>query len=170
MQPVASIAVNAALGAVLVSRRGPAGAALAAIAALIGWNMAMGLSIPRHLRLFPGVLADGPDKSAADCPAGRLGMRRPPAVRLLEAIVRLTMLAHRHLEVFDRCYQCRSLGIAGGVDSARGAPLPRRQITVTTGTRPPSSTMTEAAGRGFHKIEDPAHSSQYHHFGPERPL
>jgi O-antigen/teichoic acid export membrane protein len=54
---VSSVAANAVVGAALVSPFGPTGAAVAATAALIGWNAAMGLSIRRHLRLFPGVLA-----------------------------------------------------------------------------------------------------------------
>jgi O-antigen/teichoic acid export membrane protein len=60
---VSSVVGNAAIGAALVSPLGPTGAALAATTALIGWNAAMGLSIRRHLRLFPGVLADWPDKA-----------------------------------------------------------------------------------------------------------
>jgi hypothetical protein len=30
---------------------------------VIGWNAAMGLSIRRHLRLLPGILAAWPDKA-----------------------------------------------------------------------------------------------------------
>jgi O-antigen/teichoic acid export membrane protein len=63
VQLVASVAANAAVGAALVIRLGPTGAALAATAALIGWNTAMGLSIRRHLRLFPGVFADWPKEA-----------------------------------------------------------------------------------------------------------
>jgi O-antigen/teichoic acid export membrane protein len=63
VQLVVSVAANAAVGAALVSPLGPAGAALAATAALIGWNAAMGLSIRRHLRLLPGVFAAWPDKA-----------------------------------------------------------------------------------------------------------
>lgn len=60
---VSSVVANAALGAVLVSRLGPTGAAVAATTALLGWNMAMSLSIWRHLRLLPGVLAAWPGKT-----------------------------------------------------------------------------------------------------------
>jgi O-antigen/teichoic acid export membrane protein len=60
---VSSVVANAAIGAALVIPLGPTGAALAATMALIGWSTAMGLSIRRHLRLFPGVLADWPDKA-----------------------------------------------------------------------------------------------------------
>jgi O-antigen/teichoic acid export membrane protein len=60
---VSSVAANAAFGAALVSPFGPAGAAVAATTALIGWNAAMGLSIRRHLRLFPGVFAAWPDRA-----------------------------------------------------------------------------------------------------------
>jgi hypothetical protein len=60
---VSGVAANAAVGAVLVSPLGPAGAALMATAALIGWNAAMGLSIRRHLLLLPGVLADWTNKA-----------------------------------------------------------------------------------------------------------
>jgi O-antigen/teichoic acid export membrane protein len=63
VQLVSSVAANAAVGAALVSPLGPTGAALAATTALIGWNTSMGLSIWRHLRLFPGMLADWPDKA-----------------------------------------------------------------------------------------------------------
>jgi O-antigen/teichoic acid export membrane protein len=63
VQLVVSVAANAAVGAALVSPLGPAGAALAATASLIGWNAAMGLSIRRHLRLLPGVFAAWPDKA-----------------------------------------------------------------------------------------------------------
>ena len=62
-QLVVSVAVNAAIGAALVGPVGPTGAALATAMALIGWNTAMGLSIRRYLRLFPGVFAAWPDKS-----------------------------------------------------------------------------------------------------------
>jgi O-antigen/teichoic acid export membrane protein len=58
-----SAAVNAALGAALVTGLGLTGAALAATMAVIGWNAAMGLSIRRHLRLLPGILAAWPDKA-----------------------------------------------------------------------------------------------------------
>jgi hypothetical protein len=57
---VSGVATNAAVG---VSPLGPAGAALMATAALIGWNAAMGLSIRRHLLLLPGVLADWTNKA-----------------------------------------------------------------------------------------------------------
>jgi O-antigen/teichoic acid export membrane protein len=57
VQLVFSAVANAAAGAMLVTRLGPAGAALAAAAALIGWNAAMCVSILRHLSLLPGVLA-----------------------------------------------------------------------------------------------------------------
>jgi O-antigen/teichoic acid export membrane protein len=62
-QMVASAAANVAVGAVLIGPLGPAGAALAATATLIGWNAAMGFSVWRHLRLFPGLFADWPDKA-----------------------------------------------------------------------------------------------------------
>ena len=52
-------AVNAALGAALVTGLGLTGAALAATMAVTGWNAAMGLSIRRHLRLLPGILGPG---------------------------------------------------------------------------------------------------------------
>jgi O-antigen/teichoic acid export membrane protein len=58
-----SVAANAAIGAALVIPLGPTGAALAATTALIGWNTAMAFSVRRYLRLFPGVLADWPDKA-----------------------------------------------------------------------------------------------------------
>ena len=60
---VSSVVANAAIGAALVIPLGPTGAALAATMALIGWSTAMALSIRRHLRLFPGVLADSLDKT-----------------------------------------------------------------------------------------------------------
>jgi O-antigen/teichoic acid export membrane protein len=60
---VSSVMANAAIGAALAIPLGPTGAALAATITLIGWNTAMALSIRRHLRLFPGVLADWPDKA-----------------------------------------------------------------------------------------------------------
>jgi len=63
MQLASSVAVNTALGAALVSPLGPAGAAVAATTALIGWNAAMGVSIRRHLRLLPGVLAAWPSRT-----------------------------------------------------------------------------------------------------------
>ena len=63
IQLVSSVVANAALGAVLVSRLGPTGAAVAATTALIGWNAAMALSNWRHLRLLPGVLAGWPVKT-----------------------------------------------------------------------------------------------------------
>jgi O-antigen/teichoic acid export membrane protein len=63
LQLVASVAANVALGAMLVSPLGPTGAAVATTTALIGWNTAMALSIRRHLRLLPGVLAAWPDKT-----------------------------------------------------------------------------------------------------------
>jgi len=74
MQLVASVAVNVALGAVLVSPLGPTGAAVATTTALIGWNTAMALSIRRHLRLLPGVLAAWPDKTR--CIVSNGGRRR----------------------------------------------------------------------------------------------
>jgi O-antigen/teichoic acid export membrane protein len=64
VQLVCSVAANAIVGALLVRPLGPTGAALAATTALIGWNTAMGLSIRRHLRLFPGVLADWPKRAS----------------------------------------------------------------------------------------------------------
>jgi O-antigen/teichoic acid export membrane protein len=60
---VFSVAANAAIGTALVGPLGPTGAAVAATTALIGWNAAMGVSIRRYLRLFPGVFAAWPDKS-----------------------------------------------------------------------------------------------------------
>jgi O-antigen/teichoic acid export membrane protein len=63
IQLVSSVVANAALGAVLVSRLGQTGAAVAATAALICWNIAMAASIWRHLRLLPGVLAGWPSKT-----------------------------------------------------------------------------------------------------------
>jgi O-antigen/teichoic acid export membrane protein len=60
---VSSVAANAAVGAALVGPFGPTGAAVAATLALIGWNAAMGFSIRRHMRFFPGVLAAWPDKA-----------------------------------------------------------------------------------------------------------
>ncbi len=69
-----SAAVNAAIGTALIRSLGPAGAALAATTALIGWNAAMGLSIRRHLRLFPGVLAAYQRKSHAS-PGPKAGPR-----------------------------------------------------------------------------------------------
>jgi O-antigen/teichoic acid export membrane protein len=65
---VSSVAANAVVGAALVSPFGPTGAAVAATAALIGWNAAMGLSVRRHLRLFPGVLAAWPDQARRHIP------------------------------------------------------------------------------------------------------
>lgn len=58
---VSSAVANAGMGAVLIRLFGPAGAAIAATTALIGWNAAMGMSIRRHLHFFPGVFADWPD-------------------------------------------------------------------------------------------------------------
>ncbi|MGH7087394.1 MAG: polysaccharide biosynthesis C-terminal domain-containing protein, partial [Stellaceae bacterium] len=63
-QLVGSVAANAAVAAALITPFGPTGAALAAAIALIGWNAAMGLSVRRHLGLFPGVLAAWPGKAA----------------------------------------------------------------------------------------------------------
>jgi O-antigen/teichoic acid export membrane protein len=63
VQLVTSVAANAAIGIALVIPLGPTGAALAATTTLIGWNTAMGLSIRRHLRLLPGVLADWPNEA-----------------------------------------------------------------------------------------------------------
>jgi O-antigen/teichoic acid export membrane protein len=63
VQLVSSAAVNVVIGAALVGPFGPAGAALAATTALIGWNAAMGLSSWRHLQLFPGLLANWPNKA-----------------------------------------------------------------------------------------------------------
>lgn len=57
---VASAASNAAVGAALVSGLGGIGAALAATAALIGWNAAMAVAVRRHLGLWPGILAAWP--------------------------------------------------------------------------------------------------------------
>jgi O-antigen/teichoic acid export membrane protein len=67
---VSSVAANAVVGAALVSPLGPTGVALAATTALIGWNAAMGLSVRRHLRLFPGVFAAWPDKARHIVPRG----------------------------------------------------------------------------------------------------
>lgn len=63
VQLVSSAAANIVIGAALVGPLGPAGAALAATATLIGWNAAMGLSIWRHLQLFPGLFANWPNKT-----------------------------------------------------------------------------------------------------------
>jgi O-antigen/teichoic acid export membrane protein len=52
-----SAALNAAVGMALIGSLGLEGAAVAAAIALIGWNLAMGISIWRHLQLLPGVLA-----------------------------------------------------------------------------------------------------------------
>src|SRR5262249_39617288 len=56
IQLVSSVVANAVVGTALIGHLGPTGAAIAATAALIGWNVAMALSIRRHLRLSPGVL------------------------------------------------------------------------------------------------------------------
>jgi O-antigen/teichoic acid export membrane protein len=73
IQLVSSVAANAAIGAMLISHLGLTGAAVAATTALIGWNAAMAVSIRRHLRLLPGVLAGWPDKTrhivSNPCPA-----------------------------------------------------------------------------------------------------
>jgi O-antigen/teichoic acid export membrane protein len=63
LQLVASAMANAAIAVALVGRLGPAGAALAATTALIGWNAAMGLAIRRHLRLLPGLFAAWPGQA-----------------------------------------------------------------------------------------------------------
>jgi hypothetical protein len=113
-------------------------------------------------------------------------MRRPATDRLFESVIRLTipvvdlqhgyllgvptMLARRHLVVFDRYYQFSSLGLADGAVNYRGARLLPRQSTVTTRTRPSLPAMPEAAGSSSEKTEDPAHSSQYHDFGREHSL
>jgi O-antigen/teichoic acid export membrane protein len=60
MMLVSSVAANATVGAALITPFGPTGAAVAATTALIGWNATMGLSIRRHLGLFPGVFATWP--------------------------------------------------------------------------------------------------------------
>jgi len=62
LQLVFSAVANAAAAAALVTRLGPTGAALAAAAALIGWNAAMCVSIRRHLSLWPGVFAARGDR------------------------------------------------------------------------------------------------------------
>jgi O-antigen/teichoic acid export membrane protein len=64
VQLAASVAANAAAGALLVTSLGTIGAALAATAALIGWNAAMGFSIWRQFRLLPGVFAHWRNKPA----------------------------------------------------------------------------------------------------------
>lgn len=72
------VALNAALGAVLIGRFGPTGAAIAAATAMIGLNAAMAFSVWQNLRFSPGVLASlqgrirgnrptaRPDQSTAD--------------------------------------------------------------------------------------------------------
>ncbi|MGH7074242.1 MAG: oligosaccharide flippase family protein [Stellaceae bacterium] len=54
---VCSTLALAAVGAALISALGVTGAALAATVALVGWNAAMSVSIWRHLRLLPGMIA-----------------------------------------------------------------------------------------------------------------
>jgi len=56
---------NAGLGAVFINLSGLTGAAIAATATLIVWNIAMAIFISRQLQLRPGIL----------------GLRREPAER-----------------------------------------------------------------------------------------
>lgn len=51
------VALNAALGAALIGRFGPTGAAIAAAIAMIALNAAMAFSVWQNLRFSPGVLA-----------------------------------------------------------------------------------------------------------------
>lgn len=54
---VCGVAANGAIGAALIGRFGPSGAAIAATTAMIGLSAAMAISVWSYLRFAPGVLA-----------------------------------------------------------------------------------------------------------------